>query len=217
MMEATRTAIPPRGTPLGDALPADWSIAARAVLSPSTSFRYWLRRDLEVDLFADLGAPAIFCMLNPSTADASEDDPTIRRCIDFATRWRAPWFGVVNLFAYRATEPDELFERHAAGGDVIGPGNDDVIYTAANTCRRLGGTFVCAWGGSGQGSLATRQLVTQRVETVLALLRRAAVRPHALRQSEKTGQPWHPLYLPAALVPVLWKGGRPMGKKELTA
>ena len=47
-------------------------------------------------------------MLNPSTADATEDDPTIRACMAFAERWECGWLDVVNLYAFRATDPADL-------------------------------------------------------------------------------------------------------------
>lgn len=181
----------------------DWSIEAPASISPSGRYRYWLRRDLGMLNFGN--PPVTFCMLNPSTADATEDDPTIRRCTDFATRWQAPWFGVVNLFAFRSTDPDVLFD-YAACPNPIGPSNLPVIHYAAQALANQGGRFVCAWGGTGQSKASSRKYVTQVVDDVVTIVRAAGLEPLALRQSEKTGQPWHPLYLPGALVPSPWKG-----------
>lgn len=50
----------------------------------------------------------VWVMLNPSTADAHFDDPTIRRCVGFARSWGMGWITVVNLYAFRATYPQEL-------------------------------------------------------------------------------------------------------------
>jgi hypothetical protein len=67
--------------------------------------------------------------LNPSTADEHRDDPTIRRCIAFAKRERCDGLVMLNLFAYRATDPNDLYARHVAGQDVIGnPEHDAAIH-----------------------------------------------------------------------------------------
>ncbi|MBP2302549.1 DUF1643 domain-containing protein [Azospirillum picis] len=180
-----------------------WNIEASAAISPSGSYRYWLRRDLGM---LNLGKPpVVFCMLNPSTADATEDDPTIRRCADFAERWSAPWFGVVNLFAYRSTDPGVLFDCTACP-DPIGPSNRPVIHYAAQAMAAQGGRMVCGWGSAGQSKASSRKYISQVVEEVVTIIRAAGLEPQALRQSEKTSQPWHPLYLPATLVPQPWKG-----------
>ena len=65
-------------------------------------FRYWLHRDLASDGREGL----VFVMLNPSTADAMHDDPTVRRCMAFGRRWGYRELTVVNLFALRATKPE---------------------------------------------------------------------------------------------------------------
>ena len=124
------------------------------------------------------GAPALFVMLNPSTADAADDDQTIRRCIGFARRWRAPALEVVNLYALRATRPRDLF-AHAA---PVGPENDDAIREAADRA----GAIVVAWGVHGARD-------TSRVERVLELLDGRAL---VCLGVSAGGQPRHPLYLP---------------------
>jgi hypothetical protein len=174
-----------------------WTLFDKAILSTDGRYRYWLRRS-----FGMFGKPVVFAMLNPSTATAEEDDPTIRRCIDFAKRWGASDMCVVNLFALRSTDPAALFADGVE--DPEGPGNDTMIEKAADFCRANGGTFVCAWGSAGK-TLAQKRYVCERAETVLGLLDRALCKPMHLRVSEKTGQPWHPLYLPATLVPQPFK------------
>jgi hypothetical protein len=126
-----------------------------------------------------LGAPALFVMLNPSTADATDDDPTIRRCIGFARRWGAPAVEVVNLYALRATRPRDLF-AHAA---PVGPDNDDAIAGAAARA----GAIVVAWGVHGARD-------PRRAARVLELLRG---HPIACLGVNRGGEPRHPLYLPA--------------------
>ena len=84
-------------------------------------------------------------MLNPSTADANQDDPTLRKCINFAQSLGYGSLKVVNLFAYRATKPCEL--RKVA--DPVGPKNNYYIQLAT----RRASLVIVAWGihGSFQG------------------------------------------------------------------
>lgn len=102
---------------------------AWATISPCQKYRYALGR-----CWDHAGKRVVFAMLNPSVADATADDPTIRRCIRFARKWGYGSLEVVNLFAWRATDPKEL--RIAA--DPIGLDNDAEIVQAAN------GRVVCA-------------------------------------------------------------------------
>ncbi|MGN6518680.1 MAG: DUF1643 domain-containing protein [Dokdonella sp.] len=150
-----------------------------AVISSCGRYRYRLQRVQDA-----ARARLLFVMLNPSTADAVVDDPTIRRCIGFA---RDGGFGVVevvNLFAYRATAPADL--RRA--GFPVGPDNDAHIEHALRDADE-----VClAWGAAG-GDAADA-----RAQVVLPLIRRSGHRPMCLSVTRK-GWPAHPLYLPASL------------------
>ena len=121
-------------------------------------------------------------MLNPSTADAVRDDPTIRRCIGFARAWGYRRLVVTNIFALRATLPSAL--RGAA--DPVGPRNDRYILRAARDADRV----VCAWGV--HGALGNREA------EVLALLRDLALENLGLTQG---GYPRHPLYVAGLTVP----------------
>lgn len=126
----------------------------------------------------------VFILLNPSTADAMQDDPTIRRCIGFANRWGFGGIVVVNLYAYRATKPRDML----AAADPVGPENDRIIAEIVE-----GKTVVAAWG-----TLAKHQ----RVAEVLALLP-AATQLLAL-EITKYGHPRHPLYVRGESLPVAW-------------
>lgn len=76
----------------------------------------------------------LFIMLNPSTADGAADDPTIRRCVAFAKSWKFERLEVVNLFAYRATDPRHLLElNHNDNPD--GADNQRVVQVAAAAAR----------------------------------------------------------------------------------
>lgn len=110
-----------------------------AEFSECGTYRYVLTRQLSTPL--RWVRPALFIMLNPSTADAVNNDPTIRRCISFAEREACTTLTVVNLFALRATDPKEL-KKHA---DPVGPLNDKFI-EAQITKHRMGGIIVAAWG-----------------------------------------------------------------------
>ena len=147
-----------------------------ADFSACGTFRYRLRRTWTT------GPRVAFIGLNPSTADATKDDPTIRRCVGFAKAWGFGGVDVVNLFAFRATEPREL--KRAA--DPVGTENDSHLVEVAVSAGRV----VAAWGvhGSHQG----------RDEAVLDLLRVAGVSVYCLSRTQ-AGQPRHPLYAKASL------------------
>lgn len=149
-----------------------------AGISSCGSFRYWLRRR-----WAD--APRLlYVMLNPSTADASIDDATIRRCVTFAHAHHFGSIEVVNLFAYRATDPREL----ARNGWQVGPDNDEQIRIAAR-----GADAICvAWGAVGD-----RGPASERVQVVAPLLRESG-RPLRCLKLTGSGHPQHPLYLASA-------------------
>ncbi|MGH9462023.1 MAG: DUF1643 domain-containing protein [Vicinamibacteria bacterium] len=121
-------------------------------------------------------AVCMFIMLNPSTADETTDDPTIRRCISFADRWDYGTLYVVNLFGFRAAKPEALVEA----ADPVGPMNDEWIRNSAPEATLI----VCAWGTL--GALYRRD---QAVTEVLAA--------HPLKCLGRTrdGHPRHPLYV----------------------
>jgi len=125
----------------------------------------------------DRSRPAIaFCMLNPSTADARRDDPTIRRCIAFARDWGYGGVEVVNIFALRATDPRAL----RSARDPVGPRNDAFMLRAAARSP-----VVIAWGIHGA--------LRDRGSTALRLFGPRA-RLLALGRT-RSGAPRHPLYL----------------------
>lgn len=147
---------------------------ASAWFSGCRRYRYLLTRRRIVP-----GAPlATFVMLNPSTADAFEDDPTIRRCIGFARSWGLN-LRVVNLYGLRSTDPRELRRVD----DPVGPHNDEHLADAAWCSWADNTPLVAAWGVHAK---------PERVAAVLAL-------PHMDRLSAlgvtKSGSPRHPLYL----------------------
>lgn len=151
-----------------------------ANISDCGKYRYTLSREW------DSSRPTVlFVCLNPSTADASKDDPTIRRLVGFAKQWGYGKLWVANLFAFRATKPEDM----KAARDPIGPKNDFLIQRLDEMASLSGGITVAAWGAHGNH--------LNRAEEVLKLLRD----PYHLGLT-KGGQPRHPLYLPKNVVPV---------------
>jgi len=150
-----------------------------ASFSRCKRFRYalWRRWDLDRPAVAIIG-------LNPSTADAEHDDPTIRRCTSFARDWGFGGLVMANLFAFRATVPSDLKRARRP----IGPRNDQWIGRIVRVCP----TLVAAWGNDGAWMGRSAEL-----------RRRLGSRLQVLRLN-KSGEPAHPLYLPARLRPVAW-------------
>ena len=156
------------------------SIDRHAELSEDRAYRYRLSR-----VWAD-GPRATFVMLNPSTADAHADDPTLRRCIGFARHWGLGGLNVVNVYAFRATSPAALWKV----SDPVGPENNRFLEEAAAS----GEVLVAAWGAHAK---------QERVQEVLAIP--GFERLTCLRTT-KHGYPSHPLYLPKELSPAPWPG-----------
>jgi hypothetical protein len=148
-----------------------------AVISRCGKYRYLLTRHP-----GQQSKTATFIMLNPSTADANRDDPTIRKCIGFTRRLGCGTLHVVNLFAFRATKPQDMKKA----SDPVGPRNRDYILRAVTQAN---GPVVCAWGI--HGSYRDQDL------TVLRWLADMGVRPLALALT-KEGHPQHPLLVPYA-------------------
>lgn len=123
--------------------------------------------------------------LNPSTADEETDDPTIRRCIDFGKRWGYGGLYMVNLFAFRATDPADM--KRAA--DPIGPANDAVILRTVEASQGI----LAAWG--------TQGVFRERGDAVRRLLRKQGREVLTLGLT-KNRQPTHPLYIPRDRIPV---------------
>ena len=157
--------------------------ASVAVYSPCEAYRYALTR-----VWDDKGRKVAFVMLNPSTATEVQNDPTVERC---ERRARALGFGafrVVNIFAYRATDPKVM----RAQPDPVGIENDAAIAAAAEWADRV----VCAWGSHGAHM--------DRGVAVAALLRDSG-RPLYQLGLTKAGQPKHPLYIGYDRQPEIWE------------
>ena len=155
------------------------------VLSKNKGHRYLLTRQIEAGTWH--GRLVNFILLNPSTADAVDDDPTIRRCKKFAQSWRFDMMAVTNLWSYRTESPDKLFAALPFSPRIDGR-NLAVVKLVARTADLT----VVAYGNKGGRD--------QRDEHILDVLREVNVRPKALRVTA-AGFPHHPLYLPANTEP----------------
>jgi hypothetical protein len=168
-----------------------------ATLSPCRRYRYVLWRQWDERLPA-----VVFCGLNPSTADETADDATIRRELGFARAWGFGKLVKVNAYGWRATDPRQML----AASDPTGEEN---LATVLHEARRAA-LFVAAWGNR------IREVDAFVLRT---LLRQSDVRIHVLRLT-KAGNPSHPLYLPRDLWPVTWPGAerwRPSTETRETA
>jgi hypothetical protein len=161
-------------------------VLKHATISDCGKFRYRLWRKW------GCGSPLLFIMLNPSTADAEQDDATIRRCTGFAKAHDFGALEVVNLYAYRATDPKDL----RSAGYPVGSENDKHIADAV----RASAAVCLAWGAAAAG--------LERPAIVLKLLRDLGVnrRLMCLRLTRR-GYPQHPLMLPSSCRLMPFEGG----------
>ena len=154
-----------------------------ALFSPCLRYRYLLWRDLGKG-----EGTMVVCALNCSTADERKNDATISRGCARAANLGFRRFEMVNLFAWRSTDPRLLRTVE----DPVGPDNDVAILSAA----RRASLVVCAWGSASP-------LIPKRAKAVARMLCADGIKLHALEVG-KTGQPSHMLYLSYALKPALW-------------
>lgn len=157
-----------------------------AVITQDGQYRWSLQRQW------DKGPMCAWVMLNPSIADAYTDDPTIRRCMNFARDWGYGGISVVNLYALRSTDPKALWQHP----DPIGPHNDEELAFVAANCPLT----VLAWGGNAPSSRA--------VAATDILHRTYEHDGHQLAVLgwTKNDQPRHPLYMRANTRPQPWYG-----------
>ena len=143
-----------------------------ATFSPCRTWRYTLWREWDATL------PTIaFVGLNPSTADETKLDPTCTRCVGFAKRFSFGRYVMLNLFAFRSTDPKGL--RRVP--DAVGPENDVYIKQEVERAQCV----VVAWGAH------SHPMMKSRAEHVLSLI----PNPKCLGTT-KGGSPRHPLYVP---------------------
>lgn len=153
-------------------------LEATAKISECGKFRYELSRQWRV---GTEGKFVLWCMLNPSTADGESDDPTIRKCVGFSKKWGYGALVIVNVSAYRATDPRELKKS----GYQVEPENRAIIRESALKANLI----IAAWGN---------HATSQQVWDTFRLLRKGSDfnRPIRCLGKTKRGMPKHPLYVP---------------------
>lgn len=168
-------------------------VTKSAEVSECGRYRWWLRRGWKN--WNKLGLPVkslgvcCFVMLNPSTADDRQDDPTIRRCICFAKTWGYDTLSVRNLFAWRATDPRELFNAESVTGGQRGDSELLAACTADLT--------VLAWGAN---------VPFCRDKQALEMFTRSFPgKPLYCLGLTKAGNPRHPLYVRSEATPILFQ------------
>lgn len=166
-------------TPVGELFDME---TGTATFSDCRRYRYTLTR-----ILGD-GPRVAFIGLNPSTADETVNDPTIRRLMGFAGRWQYGSMVMLNLFAWRATEPKDM----KAAIDPVGPMNDLAMMAAVKECK----TVVACWGN--HGAYRSR-------DYDVATLMHAIGKPLMCFGKSKTGQPKHPLYLASNTELTIWR------------
>lgn len=160
-----------------------------ATFNAERTKRYHLWRTLD-----GRGRPeqrVVFVMLNPSTADEEEDDPTLRVCMGYGSRWGYGRLDVVNLHGWITPKPAELRRKVRESGFLDEPDN------LAHVLRVVegAGLVVCAWGPN--GAFLNRDIA------VCKRLTDAGTRLHVLELT-KNGHPHHPLRLRSTLAPSPW-------------
>ncbi len=157
-----------------------------AVFSVDEQYRFSLWRHWDAFSEPKIGGDSwcVFIGLNPSTADETENDPTVRRCINYAQQWGFHGMVMLNAFAYRATNPKHMIQ-HA---DPVGWDNDRVIRQWCSVADRI----VLAWGvhGAHRG----------RDKEIRELLKD---KPLDCLGQTQLGHPRHPLYLKSNAQPYL--------------
>lgn len=157
-----------------------WS---QAEYSACGKYRYFLTRKID-----DTKKPLCFIMLNPSTATEEQNDPTVERCQRRALSAGYGGIIILNLFAYRATDPKDMKVQ----ADPVGPHNDRFIDEALHDSKYGILDIVCGWGCHGTHM--------DREKAVLEMFAKYQIQPKALEWT-KAGHPKHPLYIPYSARP----------------
>ena len=153
-----------------------------AVFSQDLKYRYLLSRRWA---YRD-GNLIVWVMLNPSTANDTENDPTIERCMRRSIEWGYAGMDVVNLYAFRATSPANLFKAD----DPVGPMNEDALNAAFSRAEMI----LLGWGAHARHTEQERAVLRELAGPL------TADKVHFLKIG-KGGAPSHPLYLPYTLKP----------------
>lgn len=170
----------------------DLFMIREADICPTGLYRWWLLR-----VWDDRLPLLIIVMLNPSTADAERDDPTVLALIHFAKLWGYGGLRIVNLFAWRASQPAEMLKA----ADPIGDSNGLHIGTAISYARETTGRILVAWGNGGHH--------LDQDERFIARARSAGVELVCLGMTQDCS-PKHPMArgrhrIPRDQQPIIWR------------
>lgn len=179
-----------------------------AMLSMDHAHRYWLRREWR-DLITEdqRQGRRLFVMLNPSTADATDDDPTIRKCRGFAQRDGAGAMGVVNLFSIRETEPLRLMRSLSYQRPGNATDSDSALEAGFLWAKRApGSAVICAWGkppwadATDRSVGLKRAMLKEQATRIVRVLALADMHGLPLFALDHTADGWprHPSRLPYA-------------------
>lgn len=152
-------------------------ILSTAIFSDCRRYRYDLMRRWNTE-----GRKIVFIGLNPSTADEETNDPTVTRCMRWAYRWSYSEMHMLNIFAYRSTDPKQLDK-------VIDPVGSETDRYISQECEDAE-TVICCWGNWGK--------YLDRGQEARYLLNHLELWCFDIT---KLGQPKHPLYLPNGIIP----------------
>jgi hypothetical protein len=177
--------------PPGDPAPLvpEPSVTSGATFSPCRRYRYSLWRT-----WYELTDPLVVIGLNPSTADETTNDPTIERCQRRAKQLGLGGLVMLNLFAWRSTDPAGLRETP---DPVQEPGT--IVNDRALLDWTARGLVLCGWGNHGW--------IDGRGAIVRGGLIEAGRSLHYLKLNS-TGQPQHPLYVSYKVKPIRWEATR---------
>jgi hypothetical protein len=145
-----------------------------AEFSPCRKYRYWLLVRWWI------GPTLVVCALNPSTADEDRDDPTVRKCINWAKRNGYGAILMLNCYAFRATSPKVMM----AESDPFGTQTPEMLVTLFKVAG-AGAIAIAAWGGGGQH--------LNRGDAVAAAFKSAGIRLHCWGKNQDA-TPLHPCY-----------------------
>lgn len=160
-----------------------------AVFSDDRKYRYLLQRQID----SNNDSTCVFICLNPSTADETFDDPTVRRCKGYAEEWGYGTLLMGNLHAFRATNPKDLMAQHER--DVEGLDNSGWLLYLLEVGNKYGNTAVMGWGNHGDKFGAATRLREE--------IKYRGYNAYVLKLTS-VGEPAHPLYLKKDITPQLY-------------
>lgn len=161
------------------------NLCSTAVLSHTEEHRYELLR-----IWDDQKSVLVVCMLNPSRADATANDPTVLTLIHFAKFWGYGGIRIVNLYAFRASQPKEMFQKSEAVR--IGPDNWLYLQAAIDFAKKQDKKLLVAWGRGGEVDGRDEWFANRAVSHGISLI--------CLGRT-KDGHPKHPMARGAHRIP----------------